>query len=67
MKQIEFMGQMFDVPEWAKWIAQDGDGSVYVYSLDPYKEGNYYKITYTNGNKRQHVVHIACGEKMEIV
>lgn len=35
MKKVEFQGMMFEVPDWAKWIAQDSDGSVYVYQKEP--------------------------------
>lgn len=35
MKKVEFQGVTFEVPNWARWIAQDADGSVYVYEKEP--------------------------------
>lgn len=38
MKQIMFQGNMYNVPEWAKWIARDGaeyDGDVYAFRGQP--------------------------------
>lgn len=34
-KTITYRGRTYTVPDWAKYIAQDGDGTVYVYSHAP--------------------------------
>lgn len=35
MKTVFFKGNQYTVPEWAKFIALDSDGEVYVYSVAP--------------------------------
>lgn len=40
MKIIEFQGISYEVPDWAKWIAQDGLGAIRVYSSQPSQCGN---------------------------
>lgn len=36
MKTVEYMGSTYEeIPEWANFIAADGDGHVYVYEYMP--------------------------------
>ena len=35
MKTAIFKGNPYHVPNWAKYLAQDGDGSVYAYEKEP--------------------------------
>lgn len=41
MKQIQFQGQTYNVPEWARYIARDGDNSVWVFSNEPSLKSGY--------------------------
>ena len=42
MKKVEFQGAEFEVPDWARWIAQDQDGSIYVYENIPMQGNGFY-------------------------
>lgn len=35
MKRITFQGAEYDVPAWARWVAQDGDGTITAYENCP--------------------------------
>lgn len=35
MKKVEFQGAEFEVPDWAKYIGQDADGSVWAHESKP--------------------------------
>lgn len=52
MKIIEYMGHEFEVPEWAKFIATDEDGDIYVYDTMPelYEEGYGFGCWYQDRN-----------------
>lgn len=43
MKIIKYMGREYEVPEWAKFIATDEDGGVFVYEMMPehYEESGF--------------------------
>lgn len=34
-KTVEYMGYEYEVPDWAKFIATDEDGDIYVYEMMP--------------------------------
>lgn len=53
MKTVEFQGAEFEVPDWARWIAQDSDGSICVYENKPYEDDTMYK---PNDGKMDYVV-----------
>lgn len=38
MKTIKYMGREYGVPDWAKFIATDEDGDIYVYETMPHPE-----------------------------
>lgn len=40
-KVIKYRGASYIVPTWAKFIAMDADGSVFVYAQRPYVEDEY--------------------------
>lgn len=42
MKTVEFEGAEFEVPNWARWIAQDSDGSIWAYENTPMQGNGYY-------------------------
>lgn len=54
MKQVEFQGSMYSVPEWANYIATDADGTVCVYETKPeyiniighWRDGGEWEIVY---------------------
>lgn len=35
MKKVTFKGQVFEVPAWAEYIADDYDGEVFVFEKEP--------------------------------
>lgn len=45
MKTIEFQGAEFEVPDWARWIAQDNDFSTYAYERKPTECDGFYAST----------------------
>lgn len=49
MKTVNFLGQDWEVPEWAEWITQDSDGGVFVWEHQPKpmksRAGAYYAHT----------------------
>jgi len=53
MKTVTYKGQVFTVPEWAKFIAADADGQVYVYDDKPECLPN---GTYSQGNGKMYYI-----------
>ncbi len=41
MKTIEFDGRKFEVEDWVKYIAQDGNGKIYSYMYEPVWDSEY--------------------------
>lgn len=39
-KNVRFQGTDYEVPDWAKWIAQDGLGAIRVYECQPMPLGS---------------------------
>ncbi len=37
MKTVEFQGMMLEVPDWARWIAQEACGAIYAFETKPKK------------------------------
>lgn len=35
MKTVTFQGIDYEVPDWVRWIAQDGDGHIFAYDVEP--------------------------------
>lgn len=35
LRSVMFQGQMYNVPEWAKYVAKDDNGDVYAYGTKP--------------------------------
>lgn len=38
MKKVNFLGQEWEVPEWAVWITRDRNNTVYVWENEPVKD-----------------------------
>lgn len=44
MKTVTYFDMKLDIPDWAKFIAQDGDGNIYCYEYRPYRDGKLWDV-----------------------
>lgn len=56
MKTVKYKGQVFTVPDWAKFIAADADGKVWAYSEYPDTKWDKNMYMGTGGESRANLV-----------
>lgn len=44
MKAVTYFDMQLYIPDWAKFIAQDDDGTIWCYELQPNKEGRIWRV-----------------------
>lgn len=58
MKTVEFNGQKFEVPEWARYITMDDYGEIVVWNVPPQRLERMYVAIYAPSSRSQIVGHM---------